>query len=267
MDRNFIVFGGMVLSVILLLSNATGVPQTVTGAPGESGFSCDACHSGGNFNTAVRVELIKDGQQASFYQPGELYQLRVIVSGENNVRSFGFQLVCLKASDNTDMGVWSNLGERVRTRTMLNRVYLQQSNHKTDGIFTAQWRAPQTDVGPVRFYYSGLGVNLNGNVSGDQHDMQSYLFPSSSTSSVSDADMESVSAEIFPNPAHEAFELKFSGQFNYSIYDSGGILQLTGSAENRTQLDINHLCPGVYLVRISDIVHTQRTKIFRLIKI
>lgn len=244
---HFIYISGWIVGVILLLSNASGVPQVVTGAPGESGFSCNACHSGGNYNTQIQAMLLKDGNPVSTYIPGETYQLRVSVSGMNDPRSFGFQLVCLKGSDNSDLGIWSQLGDRVRTRTMINRVYLQQSNPKADGVFTANWKAPSDDVGPVNFYYSGLAVNLNGNTTGDQHAVSSFSIAAANTSSTDNTGTQKGRLRIWPLPAHDVLNVEAEDSEKLLISDLNGrvIMHLY---DIKNGINISGLPAGVYII-------------------
>lgn len=253
MRNKILAASGGLFALVLLLSNATGVPQAVTGAPGESGLSCNACHSGGNFNTSVQTQLIKDGVPVNAYQPGESYQLRVVVSGDNNPKAYGFQLVALRADNNADVGVWSNLGERVRTRNLLNRVYLQQSSPKTDGIFTAQWRAPMTDVGPVRFYFSGLAVNSNGNISGDQHDMQSLTLTSPGTTSTEEISTEYPSLKLLYNPHTAEIFIQCTDMDalqDIRLYDASGTLTVYDKISGNA-VDVSRLSSGMYIAVLS----------------
>jgi hypothetical protein len=251
MNRSATMYSGFFAAVILFLANASGVPQAVTGAPGESGLSCNACHSGGNFSTQIRIDLLQEGNPVNAYQPGESYQLRVQVSGQNNPKSFGYELVCLKASDNSDLGVWSQLGDRVRTRTMLNRVYLQQSAPKTDGIFTANWKAPLTDVGPVNFYFSGLAVNLNGTTSGDQHAVSSFTLTSSGTSSSNEITSDNLSIKIHPVPSSDFIFIDMPEAANVKIIGmNGSHVSIQYNAEKG--IDISALSPGIYFVRVEN---------------
>ena len=240
MNRSATIYAGFFAAVILFL-----------GAPGESGFSCNACHSGGNFSTQIRIDLLQDGNPVSAYQPGETYQLRVQISGQNNPKSFGFELVCLKASDNSDLGAWSQLGDRVRTRTMLNRSYLQQSAPKTDGIFTANWKAPLADVGPVNFYFSGLAVNLNNNITGDQHAMSSFTLPSFGTSSSNEMTTENTNVKIHPVPSTDIIFIDMPGTENLKITGiNGSHFSIQYNAEKG--IDISGLSPGLYFVTIEN---------------
>ena len=173
------------VGILTLNANRTGVPQAVTGAPGESGFSCNACHNGGNFNTNIGLKIMEtDSNVVSQYTPGEEYILEIDVNGQNNPKSFGFQLVALDSMQN-DMSQWKLTGDQVRQINLLNRRYLVQSSAKASGKFYVNWTAPSDYNGHVEFYYSGLAVNLNGNTSGDSHATGKRSFPSDAISSIS----------------------------------------------------------------------------------
>ncbi|MBK9256425.1 MAG: T9SS type A sorting domain-containing protein [Saprospiraceae bacterium] len=233
---------------ILLLSNATGVPQAVTGAPGESGFSCNACHGGGNYNPTVALELFKDGTTVTSYNPSEIYDIRLSVSGMNDPRAYGFQLLSLKDENNADMGKWSELGERVRTRVMLNRVYLQQSLPKVDGIFTAKWQAPNQNEGNISFYFSGLAVNLNGAITGDAHAVSTLTIQPSTSSSVDNIVHQ---VEIFPNPTSSYLNILSTDIHSVKAVSLKGVVYDMPIRE-KEPLYIGNWENGIYFLQIFD---------------
>lgn len=249
--KNVIYTLTFLLSVLMFFSNSTGVPQAVTRAPGEpSNLSCNACHSGGNFNPTISL-LLKDtsGTVINNYEPGKTYNLEVTVVGVNSPKSYGFQMVSLAEGNNVDVGVWSNLGNRVKVLNpspLLGRKYLVQSSPKQDGVFTMDWTAPQTNIGNVNFYFSGLAVNLNGNTNGDSHAVGSRKIEPLSTSSVEQT--ESLSISLFPNPSHDYILLKGSTEnINIKIYDQqGNCFQVVSDAGKR--IDISWLNSGLYFV-------------------
>jgi hypothetical protein len=204
MKHSLIVSLGF-LSIWLLLSNASGVPQAVTKAPGEANHnSCASCHNpSGNYVTSISLDILNaDSMLVSQYQPGQTYTVKVKVSATNNPKSFGFQMACLDSLTNTDMGVWSALGDKVKQQTLnvggKPRKYLVQSSPKASGVFTASWKAPAIDVGKIKFYFAGLAINQNGNTSGDNNQFgQRTLFGPSSSSLSYEPEQTNV---LYPNP-------------------------------------------------------------------
>jgi hypothetical protein len=134
---------------------------------------------------------------------------------------------------------------------MLSRVYLQQSAPKTDGIFTANWKAPLTDVGPVNFYFSGLAINLNGNISGDQHAMSSFILSSSGTSTSNDITSDNLNIKIYPVPSTDIIYIDMPGTACAKITGmNGSHLSFQYNAEKG--IDISALSPGIYFVRVEN---------------
>lgn len=240
--------------LIVFLSNAKGVPQAVTKAPGESGLDCGACHSGANFNPTINLQ-VKDtsGNTVSQYQSGDLYQMVISVTGENNAKSYGFQMVALSDFDNKDQGRWSNLGVNVKTQTMLQRKYILQSNPRPDGIFTTMWQAPPTDLGSVSFYFSGLAVNLNGSNTGDSPVSNKLTLPSNGISS--SHDVEAPNVRIYPNPATNKvyFQSENDLQILEIIHGSGQKMKNVFESGNNS-LDISGWPAGVYFVRYKGVL-------------
>jgi hypothetical protein len=248
--RNFLLSVLFFSSVLFLfLSNSSGVPQAVTKAPGESGFNCGACHSGGNYNAQIQLD-VKDtsGNIIQQYLPDEIYNMEVTVSGVNNPRSFGFQMVSLANADNKDVGIWSDLGQRVKTITLLQRKYVVQSSPKQDGVFTMKWKAPATDIGSVSFYFSGMAVNLNGNVNGDSPVSGKLTLPSPSTSSSAEIVFEKPLV-IYPNPVRESLFLAENPLVSsYIIYDVSGKTVRKGSEIMSEGVYVQDLPPGLYFL-------------------
>lgn len=258
----FLFFSGV---LFLFLSNSSGVPQAVTRAPGESGLNCGACHSGGAFNSAITL-TIKDtsGSIVTSYKPDQTYQLEVKVSGQNNPRSFGFQLVSLSDSGNKDMGNWSNLGQRVKTITLLQRKYLVQSSAKQDGIFTATWKAPSADTSNISFYYSGLAVNLNGNTNGDSPVSGKLTLTPSSTSAQSVENPLNV--VLYPNPVQDILYIAGPTILDeVIIYDLKGQKVLQQQSNLQDGIAVQHLLPGPYMIEVAG-KELNRTKMFSFMK-
>ena len=104
------VTGILLAGMWFLMSNASGVPQAVTKAPGEANHnSCATCHDvKGNFEPSIALDVMKsDSTLVNTYNPGETYIVRIKVSATNNPKAYGFQMSSLDSLTNSDMGVWS----------------------------------------------------------------------------------------------------------------------------------------------------------------
>jgi hypothetical protein len=239
----------MIVAAVLLMSNRSGVPQAVTLAPGEpANKTCNACHSGGNYDATIETTLLNlDSTVATTYVPNQKYIVRVSMAGKNNPKSFGFQMVALTKSDNKDMGKWSSLGPNVKNAEHLSRKYLVQSAPRADGKFYAQWTAPSTNLGPIKFYYSGLAVNLTGSTSGDSP-MNGSLEVGAATTATADV---SVAVPMYYDYMHRTIVSHDASIQLITIYDlNGRYVQRFHLVDQ--QASITTLSPGVYIAWARD---------------
>jgi hypothetical protein len=254
MQRLFIYFGLISVSV-LFLSNAGGVPQGVTGSITEASHnSCGTCHSQGNFDVTIDFKVLdKDKQQVTTYTPGETYTINLKVNANNNPKSYGFQLTAIEENTKEDAGVWDRYGEKVKpvnlTILQKQRRYLNQSDHKTDGFFTAEWKAPGTDKGNIVFYYAGLAVNLNGNTSGDKHTKGQFKL-NSKTSSIDDKPIDTKML-LYPNPAGNQLQVPSDLITQIDFIDPSCLLKVHLSVENGI-VNISSLPSGLYICQMKD---------------
>ncbi len=245
----------------MLISNQSGVPQAVTMAPGESGFGCNACHNQpGNYETDIILDVMTlDSQVVTSYIPNGDYITRISVRGTNGAKSYGFQMVSLSETGNVDMGKWSSLGSRVKQVTLLNRKYLEQSNSKDDGLFYANWKAPASDLGNVKFYFSGLSINKNGNTNGDTNKSDSFTLYSPATSNTDVLANETI--QIFPNPTDGAINISKTEALSVQVFDTNGKLVIQYGI-NQTDYSVSELNPGLYFIALKDkkgdIVHIEK---------
>ncbi len=251
-SRNHFYIVAFVGAITILLSNAGGVPQAVTLAPGESGRTCNECHtSAGSFVPQISVEVMNaDSQVVTSYIPGIQYNISVKVSGTNNPKAYGFQMTSIADNANVDMGLWSNLGQRVKQITLIGKKYLVQSSPKVDGVFTTKWTAPSEDKGNISFYFAGLAVNLNGSNSGDNHVNGKLTLLPSGTSSTENVELHT--RFLYSNPVSDI--LKVSSDFKINqlhFYNTSGQNILNSTNQNGL-IDVSTLSQGVYIVKSFD---------------
>lgn len=142
-----------------------GPPAGFTGAPGEQ--TCTACHSGPDTGGSFTIE------QPQNYVPGQTYQVAVRhVNAQAGVR-WGFQLTAL-AGTSPAGSFASTSGFTQVVGGAMQRVYIEHSlagtfQGQTGGaVWTFNWTAPATNVGPVTFYAAGNQANGDGTASGDR---------------------------------------------------------------------------------------------------
>lgn len=154
--------------------NSGGASAGNTGAPGEN--NCTACHagstaSGAGFNNLEWADGI------DVYTPGETYTIQLSMTDASNKN--GFQLVALKASDNTQAGSIV-VTDDLRTQLLNGAGGKQYLGHRAAGNTLTQWSfdwtAPATNVGNVVFYVATNKTNSNGQTSGDLIRLSQHTF-------------------------------------------------------------------------------------------
>lgn len=252
MNRQAFLYILFISGTFFLFSSSGGVPQAVTQAPGESGKNCGACHSGGNFNPTMQL-TVRDSQTnfVTKYLPNRTYQLELVIAGKNNPKSYGFQMVALSETGNKDMGVWSNLGQKVKNQTLLQRKYLVQSGAKADGIFTMNWKAPATDVGNVIFYYSGLVVNLSGNDNGDSPISDQLTLFSSGTTNTNENGSQNLFF-VYPNPVSDILTISSPVAVTaLKVLNLTGQTILINGESGNNVIDVKDLKSGSYIIEVN----------------
>ena len=156
--------------------SSSGAPASHTGAPGEETCATSGCHDDNSVNSGDAKLTIEAGT-ATNYEPGHTYPITVRIT-EPSVERFGFQILALKNSDNSNIGTFQ-LTDIKRTQfiknqySLLSREYVTYTFYGTDAIssgvgeWTVNWKAPSTNVGPITFYASGVSANDNETDKGD----------------------------------------------------------------------------------------------------
>lgn len=152
---------------------SSGPPDGHTGAPGELTCSASGCHTG-TVNSGPGRLIV---EAPSVYEPGQTYQITVKhMTNDSSRRRWGFQLTALTTS-NDPAGTLASVSGLTQTLTGGPRGDRQYIEHSIAGTFQGQtggcmwtfnWTAPSTDVGPVVFYAAGNQANNDSNNTGDQ---------------------------------------------------------------------------------------------------
>ncbi len=198
-----------------------------TGSPGES--KCNNCHNTYTLNTgggSVTLGGISNWQ----YIPGQTYNMTLTVARAGN-SLFGLGLEALTSS-NTNAGtlVITNSSTQIKTKT-INGVSRNNVVHTFNGgasadlkVFSFNWVAPATNVGPVTMYYNGVAANGNGNENND------YVYSGSQVISPVTTGIETFNTEnsfsVSPIPANDFLDVKFSltksEKVSITLYDING---------------------------------------------
>jgi hypothetical protein len=149
-----------------------------TGAPGELTCAQSGCHVAKVTQDSGTVNTLLFSGADTTYTPGSTYTLTLKVN-KALISKFGFELVALKDSTNTNIGTFSLL-ESTRTQVINHVVgsndFRFSMTHKTAGTTTStpgaiqwrmKWTAPSTNVGKITFWYASNCTNNNGQETGD----------------------------------------------------------------------------------------------------
>ncbi len=143
-----------------------------TGASFDNGgASCGNCHNGGGFSPSITVALLNaSNNPVTSYTLGESYTLSIVINSLTGAPdAYGFQLMCVKQSDNSNINNWgATLPIAVQnTLTGSSRNYIEHSSPLVSGTINIPWTAPTTAMGTVRFFAVGNAVNGDGGTGGD----------------------------------------------------------------------------------------------------
>ncbi|MEM6264945.1 MAG: choice-of-anchor V domain-containing protein [Bacteroidota bacterium] len=246
-----------------LVSNSGGAPSGSAGAPGDTFTTCAnaSCH-GGSTNSGSGTAGLSTTIPPEGYTPGMTYTMTVNVAQSGRPR-FGFQAVVLANANNANAG---NVTITQNTRTRLNSGTKQYVTHARGGIdqnnsasWSFDWTAPATGEGAVTLYAAMMAANGNGNNGGDLVYTRTLEIPEAPAMSL-DGLRHVADWAVYPNPAHEAFQVRLDlltatgiaiqlrtlkGQEVYQETQElvSGNLQLTVPTEE--------LVPGLYLLQVT----------------
>lgn len=232
------------VSAFLLMSVSSGRTGSYSGSPGDGGTTCTQCHSGGNFNAslALQTEVPEDG-----YKVGTTYGIQVDISSTSNSRH-GFQITAEKVSDGSKIGTFTSDGTNNKLVNGGTHV-TQTTAGNSKKTWNFNWKAPNTDVGAIKFYASGLAGNGSG-TGGDQV----VTTTSSSFNVLGISEAKRLDFEMYPNPASERVTIQLpsgSDTATVEFYDYVGRLALTQTVTSSdNKIDVNNLTSGVYILKV-----------------
>lgn len=237
--------------------NSGGASAGNAGAPGEN--NCTACHAG-SVAAGAGFNILESSDNMNAYTPGETYTM--VLSMEDAAAKNGFQLVALKASDNTQAGTIT-ITDQVRTQLLNGTAGKQYIGHRAAGNsanqWTFDWTAPSENVGNVVFYAATNKTNSNGNTSGDLVRLSQHTLNAPAGASLTAYEKILESMKIALNTDNKFIDIKFATDESESLYINVMNLQgqsvlahALGSAypgENHKEVRLpENLSNGVYVV-------------------
>lgn len=254
----------------ILMPASAGAPVSSTGAPNEKTCATAECHDTYTLNTGTATSSLAIEGNPEQYTPGKTYAVTISVQ-DKDVQRFGYQLVVLRNSDNSNAGSLS-LVDTVNTQIIANDVTLMDRRYATYtypgtaakesglGRWTVQWTAPVTDEGPVTFYLATVSANNDDTDKGDYAYTQKKVLTSPLSTSLLNAHSNTAhNFRIVPNPAVGATTLFFTllrpSTVEFAIADLQGRQLFSVQPENFAEgeqtrtLDISSLAAGQYTLR------------------
>ena len=232
---------------------SNGAPAASTGAPDEKHCATSGCHSDFPINSGTAELSFFIENNITQYEAGKTYPITVSISNPGTVR-FGFQVVALKNSDNSNAGTIKLL-ETQRTQitdgygTMSDRKYITYTYAGTNafspglGKWTFEWTAPETNAEDITFYVASISANNDGTDAGD------YAYTKKIT--LDAPPVIPVSWSVFPNVSNSTFIILCLGMEMESlkIFNSSGekVFEKSNLEPGTLNLELNKPS-GVYFI-------------------
>ncbi len=242
--------------------SASGQAGGFTGAPGENahaGNACASCH-GPSAASGDGFDILEWPDGVDSYAPGETYSLILTMNDASSKN--GFQLVALKASDNTQAGS-IEVTDAVRTQSQ-NAIGRQYLSHRAAGNSSSEWAfdwtAPETNAGNVIFYVATNKTNNNGQTSGDLVRLSQHVIAGSGSAvSLTAYEQIQASLSISLNRQDSRIQINFSTDesepLHVNVMNAQGQSVLAHSlgmsypGENSKEVRFNQtLSTGIYFV-------------------
>ncbi len=154
-------------TILMLYSYSSGSPGGKTGSAGDGGTSCTQCHAGTSSTQSgwITTDIPVDG-----YTGGETYTITVIGT-HSGVVKMGYELTA-ETLMGTKSGIWiitdvsrTHLVNADAAVTHTSIGNLPSGNTNT---WSANWTAPSSGTGSIKFNTAVNAADGNGSTSGDQ---------------------------------------------------------------------------------------------------
>jgi hypothetical protein len=277
----------IVIGLPLLFTNFTtkyikssGAHPGTTGAPGEETCAMAGCHSPATVNYNVAgVNIFTFPTADSSYVPGQTYTIS-LKAQKASVVKFGFEIVALEDSGNTNVGKWT-LTDSVRVQEISDLIgggIRRFLTHTFDGnsatgvgenVWSFKWTAPATDEGDITFYFASNCTNNDGYSTGDDIYLNSFKIHSAANSINEFVNEQKSNIYFIPSSNEIVFDyvLKADKRVSFYLVDAFGrtvyeTKELPKNAgRNVEKINIsNDVVKGVYLanVKIGNSIMTKK---------
>jgi hypothetical protein len=193
----------MLILIVTVIAYASvfGPEARYTSAPGDLG-NCTVCHDDRQVNSGPGSVTLTNIPQV--YTPGQQYTLTVTVQ-QSGRSKFGFQLTAIDVDGNR-AGTLAALGNDSQINPVTGtkgRQYIQHTSQGTNStssgrrVWQIRWTAPSTDVGTVRFFFSGNATNNDGTNRND------FIY---TNFALTESPTTNVTLDLLTNPAGETLQ-------------------------------------------------------------
>jgi len=270
---------------LTLLGNKNGRASQAqrgnTGAPGdqiENGqpLTCQNCHNQGPILASMAIAVLDTaGNAVTQYIPGKDYTARVTITATGgSVAGYGFQMIGLRDSDNTDLDGFSDINpNNYKIASIPNgRTYAEHNNTSATNTFNVLWKAPVTGTGSITFYSSGNGVNGNSTTSGDGA-AKATLQLTEMTTAQSEPMVSKPAIRVFPNPVVAESTLWLSAEMGTKqrviAFDMAGKIvwqsgEISPQSEAQIILPMSSWASGTYFLRVEGDKNARSVKVVKL---
>jgi hypothetical protein len=241
-----ILFLGFILVMSSAKQNPANPPTGNTGAPGETTCAKSGCHAGGTYAGSVTITGLPDTVVANMTYP-------ITITNTSNAVRAGFQMTCMQSTDAACGTFTTAAGVNIGTGS--GRQYPRQSTPKAlsggSAAWTFDWKAPATLTNPqIRFYFSTLCANGNGNTSGDNVLVGADTVVLRATS----ANNEPITQSWYQYEQQNnqlRITLTQSGKGQLEIFGLNGMSQMTETLASDQLISTGHLPSGIYIAKVA----------------
>ena len=271
------------LALCTLTANRAGRASAAnvgnTGAPGDvvqpNGMpqTCGSCHNAPNVFVNPTIQVLDGtGNPVQQYVPGQDYVVRLTVNASGpGISRYGFQMIGLRNSDNTDLKGFSGGGSSYKLATVnsTGRVYAEHNNAQESNVFNVAWKAPAAGTGAVTFYAAANAVNNNFGTGGDGAGIVQRTLSEQTVSASEPAASAARLAPTLLSAASPTVVLHWSesGEAQLRVFDAMGRLhaaQKTALNAGANELDTRDWPTGAGYLQVE--IAGQRPQILRFLK-
>ncbi|MCX6350653.1 MAG: T9SS type A sorting domain-containing protein [Bacteroidetes bacterium] len=278
MKKSLLIFSVLFVALCLNFSNvftyATGAPDGMTGAPGDSKCSQTSCHTGNSDNTAggtLTVQM-KDsaGNVVTQYKPGKLHIITVTVA-KSGTAAWGFETSVRSKTTANFSGSFPSTNT-----TDVQFSNNQYATHTTSGsakkTWQFNWTAPSAGRGNVTVYTAANMADGN-NSSSNDFIYTNKLTLGENTTGIQENNSVILSSSVFPNPVKDKLNVSFTLAQNTLV--EANLVTLNGAVVQRLYLsqkekgthalsfNMDEMPAGIYLLQLTANSSTTYKKIVK----